>query len=84
MIQLRPIYAPQKSVPVPAKIEKPASVERFNGDKKLKKRAADLAWQMNFAKMKLNHWHDIDNLDWAALEALFEDARSGFERLEPR
>jgi len=75
---------PRKNKGATRTFEKPASVERFNGDKKLKKRAADLAWQMNFAKMKLNHWHDIDNLDWAALEALFEDARSGFERLEPR
>jgi len=84
MIHLRPIFAPQKSLPVPKTIEKPASVERFKGDKKLKKRAEDLAWQMNFAKMKLNHWHDLDNLDWAALEVLFEEARARFEALESR
>jgi len=81
MLNLRPIYTPQKSLPIPAEIEKPTSLEGFKGDKKLKKRAEDLAWQMNFAKMKLNHWHDLDNLDWAKLEGLFEEARTGFEDL---
>lgn len=62
-------------------IEKPVSVERFKDDKKLKKRAADLAWQMNFAKMKLNHWHDLDNLDFESLESLLDSAASDYKKL---
>ena len=81
MINLRPIFTPQKSLPVPKMIEKPVSVERFKDDKKLKKRAADLAWQMNFAKMKLNHWHDLDNLDFESLECLLDSAASAYKKL---
>jgi len=61
MTQLRPSQRRKKYLPASCAPEKPAIEPRFDGDKKLIKRAEDLAWQMNFAKMKLNHWHDLDN-----------------------
>jgi len=81
MTQPRPTPRRQKFLPGLYPALQPASEARFKGDKTLKKRADDLAWQMNFAKMKLNHWHDLDNLDWESLEALLKTAKADYENL---
>ena len=81
MTQLRPKPTRQKFLTRNSAIPKPASNAEFKEDKKLKKRADDLAWQMNFAKMKLNHWHDLDNLDWESLETLLKSAKANYQNL---
>jgi len=81
MTQLRRPSKRQKFLPELQFVQDSAHSERVRGDKKLKKRADDLAWQMNFAKMKLNHWHDLDNLDWESLEELMKTAKAGYQKL---
>ena len=81
MSQLRPINIRPKYLAGPNSRPEPVSEVRFEGDKKRKKRANDLAWQMNFAKMKLSHWHDLDNLNWESLEALLKSAKVDYQNL---
>ena len=83
MTQRRSTSKRQKFLPEHKAIQKPGTSERIHGEKKLKKRADDLAWQMNFAKMKLNHWHDLDNFDWESLEDMLKTAKAGYHELDP-
>lgn len=47
----------------------------------LKKRIADLNWQINFAQIQLNRWHALENGNWTSLKALQKTAKSELNAL---
>lgn len=53
----------------------------FRAAKKLQRRTEDIDWQIRFARMKLHHWHDVDNWNWDALNALLERAKTAHKQL---
>ena len=53
----------------------------FRTQKQLGKRADDLSWQIKFAKMKLHHWTDVDDLSWEPLDKLLKMAQLDLAKL---
>ena len=43
----------------------------------------DLSWQIKFAKMKLRHWTDVDDLSWDPLDKLLTMAQLDLAKLGP-
>ena len=66
---------PRKRRPTNDNKKLPTSGLRFREQKTRSKRAEDLSWQIKFALMKLHHWRDVDNPDWAPLDKLLKAAQ---------
>ena len=61
----------------------PISGLSFRAQKQLDKRADDLSWQIKFAKMKLHHWTDVDDLSWEPLDKLLTMAQLDLAKFGP-
>lgn len=74
--------APQKT-PLSAQeaVGIPASELSLYQQKKVRKRAEDLSWQIKFANMKLQERKNEGNLEWDPLNSLLEIAQAKYRGL---
>lgn len=54
----------------------------LNDQKKRRKRAEDLSWQIKFANMKLRHWKNENSLGFDPLYSLLDVAETEYRDLD--
>lgn len=57
------------------------SLARLGAEVPKSKKIADLQWRMKFAKMKLSHWHGLENEQWSHLKQMHDKAENELKKL---
>lgn len=55
--------------------------KRTDLSKSVKKRMADLKWQIQFTQIQLNRWHALENGRWTSLKSLQKSAKLELQSL---